>query len=141
MKKMIAASLLTALAVPVIAFPVLAKSDVISAKKGKSEPAPKEGRDGGGEGSDPREGTYEGNDRGGSFDGGGYEGGGGGGGSFEGELFRSVEDRGDVLLVTSEVTTEVAPAETCTATTKKAIDKVTQKVIKTDVSEVCIDHN
>ncbi len=127
-------------------------SDVVQAKsKGKSEPAPKDQdeRSGGGEGHDPREETYEGNDRnsGGSFDGGGYSGGDGGG--MGSELFYvknsgkarganvKVEDRGDVLIYTEISQEDLSASETCTTITKVTVDKATGKTLATDKTEYC----
>ncbi|MDG0818007.1 hypothetical protein [Bdellovibrio svalbardensis] len=128
-------------------------SEEVQAKsKGKSEPAPKDqdDRDGGGEGHDPREGTYEGNDRngGGSFDGGGYSGGDGGGG-MAGELFYvknsgktlganvKVEDRGSVLVYTETSHEDISASETCTTITRVTVDKATGKTLATDKVEYC----
>lgn len=127
--------------------------DVVSAKKGKSksEPAPKDRdeRDGGGEEVDPRQETYEGNDRsegGGYFDGGGYNDGGG----MIGEIFTvpsgktypvttnvKKEDRGDVIVYTTTVQEDISASETCTTIVTTVVDKVTGKAISSDSNEFC----
>jgi hypothetical protein len=132
------------------------KSQEISAKsksKGKSEPAPKEDdRKGGGDETDPRQGTFEGNDRGeggGSFDGGGYSGGGDDGG-FIGEIFSaadnrtyptrttsSVEDRGEVLVYTTQIQEDISASETCVTTIVSVVDKASGKSLKTDSDRFC----
>lgn len=128
-----------------------ANSDVV-AKKGKSEPAPKDRdeRNGGGETPDPREETYEGNDRnsGGSFDGGGYDGGSGGGGMMS-EIFYvkqsgknkganiKVEDRGDVMVYTEVSHEDIDASETCTTIKRTIVDKATGKVLSSDSIEYC----
>lgn len=120
----------------------------VVAKKGKSEPAPKEeGRGGNEEAPLPQEGTYEGNERGGgSFDGGGYEGDGGGMG---GELFykntktypvtttTKTEDRGDVVVHTTTVQEDISASETCTTVTVTLVAKSTGRVISSDSNEFC----
>lgn len=131
------------------------KSQEISAKskgKGKSEPTPKEDdRKGGGDETDPRQGTFEGNDRdeGGTFDGGGYSGGDDGGG-FIGEIFSeannrtyptrttsSVEDRGEVLVYTTQIQEDVSASETCVTTIVSVVDKTTGKSLKADSDRFC----
>lgn len=127
--------------------------DVVSAKKGKSEPAPKDRdeRKGGDEEVDPRQGTYEGNDRdGGSFDGGGYEGDGGGGGMI-GEIFyihgspylpvtttSKKEDRGDVIVYTIITRQAVGPTQMCTTTTVTTVEKATEKVLSSNTDTYCL---
>lgn len=132
------------------------KSQEISAKskgKGKSEPAPKEDdRKGGGDEVDPRQGTFEGNDRGergGTFDGGGYSGGDDSGG-FIGEIFSpadnrtyptrtttNVEDRGEVLVYTTMIQEDVSASETCVTTIVSVVDKASGKSLKTDSDRFC----
>lgn len=130
----------------------LGHDELISKKGGsKSEPAPKDNdeRKGGGETPDPREETYEGNDRnsGGAFDGGGYEGDGGGMGS---EIFfkrggrvhpvtnhLKTEDRGSVIVYTITEQEDISADETCTKITTTVVDKETQKVLSTDSQEFC----
>ncbi|MFS4460942.1 hypothetical protein [Bdellovibrio sp. HCB2-146] len=132
------------------------KSQEISAKakKGKNEPAPRDRdeRQGGGDEKDPREETYEGNDRdeGGSFDGGGYTGGGEGGG-FLGEIFNSanggktyptqmttkVEDRGDVLVYLTTIQEDISATETCVTTVVTVVDKASGKTLQSDSDRFC----
>ncbi len=131
----------------------LGSQDVISAKKGKdkgkSEPAPKDDdRKGGGDEVDPRQGTYEGNDRdgGGYFDGGGYNDGGG----MIGEIFyapnaktypvtttTTSEDRGDVIVYTTRVQEDISADETCTTISVVTVAKSTGKVISSESNEYC----
>jgi hypothetical protein len=131
------------------------KSQEISAKsKGKSEPAPRDGGDrkGGGDEKDPRQGTDEGNERdgGGTFDGGGYSGGDDSGGGFIGEIFStpdgytypsrttsSVEDRGEVLVYTTQIQEDINASETCVTTIVSVVDKATGKSLKTDSDRFC----
>ncbi|WP_413944180.1 hypothetical protein [Bdellovibrio sp. HCB-162] len=131
-----------------------ASQDVVFAKKGKSEPAPKDRdeRKGGNEDVDPRQETYEGNDRdGGSFDGGGYEGDSGEGGMI-GEIFYAPgsahqpvtttskkEDRGDVIVYTIITRQAVSPTELCTTTTVTTVHKATEKVVSSDTDTYCIN--
>lgn len=138
-------------------------ADIAKKSNKKSEPAPGDERRGGGEESDPREETYEGNERGGgSFDGGGYSGGDdrgggywdgggyGGGGGMAGEIFyvpggktypvtRNIktEDRGDVIVQTIVEHEDIDASETCTTITEMVIDKKTQKVISSNTREFC----
>lgn len=130
---------------------VVADNSEYVAKKSsskKSEPAPKENNDRDEE-ADPRQGTYEGNDRGGgSFDGGGYEGGGDEGGMI-GEIFMTpenksfkttsstTEDRGDVIVYTTTVLQDFSAAKTCTTVNVTTVDKQTGAVISSDDSEFC----
>ncbi|WII71310.1 hypothetical protein QJS83_12640 [Bdellovibrio sp. 22V] len=129
-------------------------TDVISKKKDKGEPAPKDRdeRGNGNEEVDPRQETYEGNDRGGgSFDGGGYEGDGGGGGMI-GEIFyvpgsahqpvtttSTREDRGDVIVYTIITRQAVSPTELCTTTTVTTVHKTTEKVISSNTDTYCLN--
>lgn len=161
--------LLTALLSLAVAAPSFASlngdqaQDVIAAKKGKgkSEPAPKDRdeREGGGDEKDPREETYEGNDRnsGGSFDGGGYTGGGydggdygGGGGGMIGEIFSvpngktypvttntTVEDRGETVVYTTRTQEDISADETCTTISVLVVAKSTGKVISSESNEYC----
>lgn len=125
--------------------------ETVSAKKskGRGEPAPKDDdRQGGGDGVDPRQENYEGNDRdgGGSFDGGGYEGDDGGFGS---ELFfvntkvkpttttSTTEDRGDFVIYTTRVHEDVAADETCTTVTIVTVAKSNGKTISTNSDYYC----
>lgn len=165
MKTILMAALLSlAFAAPTFASIDSEKSqDVVSAKKGKgkSEPAPKD-EDGRGEEKDPREGTYEGNDRnsGGSFDGGGYDNGGfdgggygggdSGGGGMIGEIFSvpysktypvttgtTVEDRGDILVYTTRTQEDISYDETCTTISVITVAKSTGKVLSSESNEYC----
>lgn len=165
MKSVLFAALLSL----VIAVPSLAAIETghgqsnISAKKGKGkgEPAPKDRdeRTGDDEDKDPREETYEGNDRnsGGSFDGGGYSGGGydgggrgGGDGGMGSEIFfvphaktypvttnTKVEDRGDVLVYTTRTHEDISADETCTTVSVVVIAKATGKIISSETDEYC----
>lgn len=164
MKTILLAALLSlSFAAPVFANISDNSQDVVSAKKGKgkSEPAPKEDDGGRGEEKDPREETYEGNDRnsGGSFDGGGYGSGGfdgggyggGDGGGMIGEIFSvpgkgktypvtsntTVEDRGDVLVYTTRTQEDISYDETCTTVSVLVVAKSTGKVISSDSNEYC----
>lgn len=162
MKTILLAALLSvAFAAPAFATIGSGDHNVISAKKGKgkTEPAPKDGEERGEE-KDPREETYEGNDRGGgSFDGGGYGGGGfdgggyggGDGGGMIGEIFSvagkgktypvttntTVEDRGDVLVYTTRTQEDISYDETCTTITVLTVAKATGKVISSESQEFC----
>lgn len=156
MKTILLAALLSlSFAAPVFANISDNSQDVVSAKKGKgkSEPAPKEDDGGRGEEKDPREETYEGNDRnsGGSFDGGGYGSGGFDGGGMIGEIFSvpgkgktypvtsntTVEDRGDVLVYTTRTQEDISYDETCTTVSVLVVAKSTGKVISSDSNEYC----
>lgn len=140
-----------------LAFALSSLSPSAYAKK-KSEPAPKEDTRGSGEEKDPREETYEGNDRnsGGSFDGGGYTGGGFDGGGYGGsegggmmsEIFYvkqdpttggnvTVEERGNVLVYTEVSHEDMNASETCTTITRTTVDKKTGKVLATDSTQYC----
>nr|BFD67961.1 hypothetical protein HAGR004_29830 [Bdellovibrio sp. HAGR004] len=155
MKTILLAALLSvAFAAPTFANITSGDQNVVSAKKGKgkSEPAPKDGEERGEE-KDPREETYEGNDRGGgSFDGGGYGSGGfdGGGGGMIGEIFSvpnsktypvtsstKVEDRGDVLVYTTHTQEDISYDETCTTISVLVVAKATGKVISSESQEFC----
>ncbi|UXR65252.1 hypothetical protein EZJ49_03180 [Bdellovibrio bacteriovorus] len=164
MKNILLAALLSvAFVAPAFANVGSGDQNVISAKKGKgkSEPAPKDGEERGEE-KDPREETYEGNDRGGgSFDGGGYGGGGfdgggygggdGGGGGMIGEIFSvagkgktypvtsntTVEDRGEILVYTTRTQEDISYDETCTTITVLTVAKSTGKVISSESNEYC----
>lgn len=130
---------------------VVAETSEILAKKSskKSEPAPKEDERGGEE-YDPRQGTFEGNERGGgSFDGGGYEGGGDEGGMI-GEIFftrngktypitthTKTEDRGNVVVYTTTVQEDISASETCTTVTVTVIDKATKTIVSSETNEFC----
>jgi|GEM_PF-1741851 len=151
MKSLLLVTLLS-LSVASVSYASLSSQSAVTAKKGKSEPAPKDRdeRNGGNEESDPREETYEGNERGGgAFDGGGYEGDGGGG--MLGEIFHvrgggktypvttnvKTEDRGDVIVYTTTVQEDLSASETCTTVTVTVVDKASQKVISADSNEFC----
>lgn len=155
MKTMLLAALLAvSFAAPTYASVLSDNSqEVVSAKKGKgkSEPAPKDRdeREGGGDEVDPRQETYEGNDRGGgggSFDGGGYNDGGG----MAGEIFSvpqsktypvttntKVEDRGDVVIYTTVVQEDVSSEETCTTVSVLVVEKATGKKLSSESKESC----
>jgi len=143
MKKLILGSLVAMLSVPMLSLAGVAKAG----SSIKTEPAPAEDTRGSNEETDPRQETYEGNDRGGGDASGGFNEGGGGG--VEATLFTSVgstvnqttEDRGDVLVIRRQVMTPVGGTEICVVSTVKVIDKATQKVIKSDKSELCYDNN
>lgn len=143
MKKLILASLVVMLSVPMLSAAGVAKRGAAT----RSEPAPEEPSRGSNEETGSRQETYEGNDRGGGDESGGYNEGGGGG--VESTLFSSVgstvnqttEDRGDVLVITRQVMTPVGGTEICVVSTVKVIDKATQKVIKSDSSEICYSND
>ncbi|MFM6930563.1 MAG: hypothetical protein ACKOX6_19020 [Bdellovibrio sp.] len=144
MKKLVLGSLVAMLSVPMLALAGVAKTGSAI----KTEPAPAEDTRGSNEETEPRQETYEGNDRGGGDASGGFNEGGGGGG-VEGTLFTSVgstvnqttEDRGDVLVIRRQVVTPGRGTEICVVSTTKVIDKATQKVIKSDSSELCYDND
>ncbi|UOF02846.1 hypothetical protein [Bdellovibrio reynosensis] len=130
---------------------IVAETSEVLAKKSskKSEPAPKEDERGGEE-YDPRQGTYEGNDRGGgSFDGGGYDGGSDEGGMI-GEIFfvrnsktypittnTKTEDRGDVVVYTTTVQEDISANESCTTVTVVVIEKATNSIVSSDSNYFC----
>ena len=142
------ALVLTALVAFSLAAPsaTLAVSDMIAKK---SEPAPKDRdeRKNGEERPDPREETYEGNSRGGSFDGGGYDSGSEGG--MIGEVFYvknqgkklapgvKLEDRGTTLVYTEISYEDMSASETCTTITRTVLDKASKKVLSQDSDTFC----
>lgn len=140
MKKHILASLVVVLSVPMLSLAGVAKSGAAV----KTEPAPQEDTRGSGEEKGTREETYEGNDRdggGGSFDGGGYNDGGSLISSVGSTVTQTTEDRGDVLVITRQVVTPVGGTEICVVSTVKVVDKASQKVIKSDSSEMCYQND
>lgn len=132
---------------PVLA--ATASSDVVSAKKEKSEPAPKDKdeRKGGGEIPDSREETYEGRERGDSRDDGGNDSGSGGG--MMSEVFyvkpslpRSgsnvkVEDHGLILVYTETAVEDLGASESCTTVTRTVVEKASGKVLSEETKSYC----
>lgn len=141
MKKNVVFAVLLTLVVPQFS---IAKNKTVSVQ---TEPAPSENddRNNTSEDKNPRNETYEGNDRGGNggaYDDGGY----GGNGGMGGELFRTangsyfkqtIEDRGSVLVIKSQVLSSTDSSELCSVYTENLVDKVTKKVLKTETNQQC----
>jgi len=138
MKNLFLGFLITLLSVPTISMAVSSKAE--SAVRTQSEPPPDEDTRGSNEETDSRQETYEGNDRGGGDASGGFNEGGQEYTSFSrvGSIVnQTTEDRGDVLIITRQVTTPVGGTKICVVSVVKVIEKATGTEIKSESNETC----